>query len=297
VFDADEGGDTGVDRALQIFVGQEVDLAIATLPAGMDPCDLLVKEGPEPFLQALNGAIDALDFKLNRVLAREAAAGIEGQRRAVDAVLGVVALAPELPGQDGAVKQELIVNRIARRLALREETVWARLRELRQRRRSPPRLAGSAAESERKAPAAPREKQLLRVLLAEPRLVGVAAAEVAPAEIEHPGLRHLLEGLYALHAEGRVPDLDGLRARIDNPALAQTALDLQEVGLRHPDRAAWLQGLLTEFRRRRALPEMQHLQSRLHAAADHTEAVELLRRLQERTESLEPGAPAGEPGS
>ena len=37
VFDADAGGDTGVDRALEIFVSQEVDLAVATLPAGTRP--------------------------------------------------------------------------------------------------------------------------------------------------------------------------------------------------------------------------------------------------------------------
>src|SRR5690606_14333115 len=32
VFDADAGGLTGVDRALELFVSQDVDLAIATLP-------------------------------------------------------------------------------------------------------------------------------------------------------------------------------------------------------------------------------------------------------------------------
>src|SRR5436305_13531873 len=71
VFDADEGGDTGVDRALEIFVSQDVELAVATLPAGMDPCDLLVAQGPEPFRQALENAADALGFQLNQVLAAE----------------------------------------------------------------------------------------------------------------------------------------------------------------------------------------------------------------------------------
>src|SRR5262249_24509197 len=49
VFDADAGGSTGVDRALEIFAGHDVDLSIATLPAGLDPCDLLVRQGPEAF--------------------------------------------------------------------------------------------------------------------------------------------------------------------------------------------------------------------------------------------------------
>ena len=66
VFDADAGGDTGVDRALEIFASQDVDLAVATLPAGLDPCDLLVQQGPDAFRTVLDGAVDALEFKLNQ---------------------------------------------------------------------------------------------------------------------------------------------------------------------------------------------------------------------------------------
>src|SRR6202011_6095363 len=75
VFDADAGGVTGVDRALEIFISQEVDLAIATLPAGMDPCDLLVQKGGDAFRQILAGAVDALDFKLRQVLGDDKATG------------------------------------------------------------------------------------------------------------------------------------------------------------------------------------------------------------------------------
>lgn len=139
VFDADEGGDTGVDRALQLFVTHDVDLRIATLPVGLDPCDLLVQQGPEPFRAALTNAVDVLEFKLTRVLTVEANNGTEGRRRAVDAVLGILALAPPLPDQAAAVKQELMVTRIAQRLALKEETVWARLRELRRQETRQPR--------------------------------------------------------------------------------------------------------------------------------------------------------------
>src|SRR5262249_8768294 len=74
VFDADAGGAPGVDRALDLFVGQAVDLRVAPLPEGLDPCDLLVRQGPEPFLAALAGAADVLEFKLNRVWQAEAGA-------------------------------------------------------------------------------------------------------------------------------------------------------------------------------------------------------------------------------
>src|SRR5205085_972233 len=139
--------------------------------------------------------------------------------RAVESVLGVIALAPALPGQAGAVKMQLLVNRIAHRLALKEETVWARLDELRRGRGgaadSRPRPAPSEEEAERKAPAAPEERQLLEVLLAEPDLVLAAKAAVPPEEIAHPGLRALLKGLYDLLEAGERPTLDELRGRLD----------------------------------------------------------------------------------
>jgi hypothetical protein len=169
-------------------------------------------------------------------------------------------------------------------MGLREETIWNRLKEIRGQRRPVNRLASNEPES-RKAPAPPRERQLLQVLLADPGLVRLAAQEIAPTEVEHPGLRQLLEGLYDLEARGERPDLDRLRPMIDNPALAQTALEFQEIGRMHPEQAPWLQGLLAEFRKYRTLAQQQQLQDQLHAANDHTEAVELLRQLQVRTMS------------
>lgn len=287
VFDADAGGETGVDRALEMFASQDVDVAVATLPAGMDPCDLLVEQGPEPLRQALTGAVDALEFKLHRELAREDAASVPGRARAVDAVLGVLALAPEMPGQGGAIKRELMMTRIGQRLGIRDETVWARLHELRAKRSPPPRPPEA---EERKATAPPRERELLQALLVDPGLVAAAAAAVRPEELEHPGLRRLLEGLYALQDEGVRPDADSLLARLDDPRLAAFVEREREVGRDNPDRGAWLGRLLTEFRQQRLLPEKRQIQDRLQSASDHTEAVELLRRLQQQTGDLEPGA-------
>src|SRR5205085_1297627 len=135
------------DRALSIFAGQDVDLAIAALPEGMDPFDLLIARGAEPFVHALTSAIDALEFKLNQVLSRPDSSGVEGKRLAVDAVLSVIAQAPDMPGQAAAMKRELMVTRIAQRLGIKEETVWDRLQEL---RRSVRKSGTSTASSIRK---------------------------------------------------------------------------------------------------------------------------------------------------
>jgi DNA primase len=288
VYDADEGGSTGVDRALELFVREDVELAIAALPDGLDPCDLLVGQGPEPFKAALAGAADALDYKINQILGRSEGQGVDGSRRAVETVLGVLALVPEQAGPAPALRQELVLNRIAQRFGLLTATLRARLDEVRraarQRATDPDRgkveeVAPAARGGSGQADAV--ERELLEVLLADAALVPAAKAEYPVTEVAHPGLRRLLEELYALHEEGLPPDLDALRLRIvDKPRLADFALKAQEVGRQHPDRPGWLRQILRRFHERRAARAAKAVQGQLNAVTNPDEAMQLLRKLQ-----------------
>jgi DNA primase len=294
VFDADEGGASGVDRALEIFVSQDVELSVAVLPEGLDPCDMLVSQGAESFKLALKNAVDALDFKIDLLLRRDDYRGIDGTKRLVDAILGILAMAPEMPGKAGQVKRDLILNRLAHRLGLRLETIWARFGELRENRKKDPSPRTGPAEECRAAepatgsgPAPPLERQLLELVLADPALVPQAAREVQPDELSHPGLRKLLAGLYQLRAAGEPPELDGLRGIIANPALIAWALDHREIGRMIPDRQDWMRKVLDSFRGRREAEGKGLLKDRLHAAADHDAAIDLLRQLQQRQRFLD----------
>lgn len=280
VFDADAGGETGVDRALEVFVSQDLDLRVATLPEGLDPCDLLVAHGPEPFRKALEQSMDVFEYKLQRVWAREASQGLEGQRRASDQMLTILAATP----QERSVKLELMINRIAHRLNLKEETLWRRLRELRERRAEadrPARLDVAAEEPERTAPAAPYERELLELLLADASLVARATAEVPLNELEHPGLRTILDGLYRLHAEGLPADLDHLHSRLDNERLLDWALWSHDQGMLQPDRPSAYAKVLGRFREKRDARRKQELKNQVLATTDHDEAIALLARLKQ----------------
>ncbi|MBA4067873.1 MAG: DNA primase [Isosphaera sp.] len=290
VYDADAGGFGGVDRSLPMFIADDVELAIAVLPDGLDPCDLLVRaDGVDTFRRVLASAVDALDFKLNTLLEREGATTVEGTRRVVEEVLDLMASAPSLQSQAAQVKQELIVTRLAHRLGLRQETVWARLGELKaERRRKEQQAAAKAAPApaaaprEAKAgPAVAAERQLLEIVLADPGLVPRAADAVSPDALTHTGLRRLLAEVYAAHAAGLVPDLDVLRERLaDRPDLFESAQKLQFVGQHMQDRDEWLGRILGRFVELGAEAERKLVREQL-ASATGDEAVELLRRLQE----------------
>ncbi|MBL8866411.1 MAG: DNA primase [Gemmataceae bacterium] len=301
VFDADAGGTTGVDRALEIFVSQDVELAVATLPDGLDPADLLMRDdGEAAFRRALDSAADALDFKLDQLFAKADRSNVEGVRRMLDAILGIIALAPQVPNQAAQLKQELVLTRLAQRLGIELRTVRGRLKELQLERRRrearettretrpfddgpsdpapapPPRTSGAAAIIER---------QLLQILLAEPDLVREAHGKIRPERIAHTGLRRMLVELYALHESGISPELDNLRVRlIDRPDLAAAAMDLQEVGRSISERPIYFHKVVEGFAKVRVDDETRSLKQQLGGAdMDDAAKLDLLRRLQDRT--------------
>ncbi len=303
VYDADAGGMGGVDRALELFVSQDVELAVASLPEGLDPCDLLVSPGGvEIFRLALANAQDALEFKLNILLSKENSQTVEGTTRVVDAILSMMALAPSMPSQAGAVRQELIVSRLAHRLGLRQETVWARLSELKAERRRneqrPGRLVAESMVGDTPAPtpkasaAMAIERQLLEVLLAEPPLVSIAAASIPPEELQHSGLRRMLTDLYALEQDGHTPDLDGLRVRLmDRPDLAEAAMKLEFVGRQMNDRPEWLGRIVKRFAEQETEFAQKAVQTQLAAGSmDDAAALDLLRRLQASAKASPPNS-------
>jgi hypothetical protein len=83
-----------------------------------------------------------------------------------------------------------MVNRIAHRFSVKEETLWSRLAELKKKRDETGesrRIAASPTGNESQpkplseAPVSRWEEDLLRALLASPELVPVAKAEIAPS--------------------------------------------------------------------------------------------------------------------
>ena len=271
VFDSDDAGESATDKSQGLFWAQHnFEIAVCTLPQGLDPFDLLTQPGgAETFKACLKAAKDVHEFKIDSLLKRHSTGTIEGQKHIVDAALSFLALAGN-PSAAAQMKIELAVTRLAHRLGLRQETVWARLGELRNEARQkqaeqarlqpnarPANVSTSAASLAR--PAMPNvpgnpgatpppggkadkaERQLLEILLADPPLVTVARDRVTPASLVHTGLRRMLDELFAIHDAGMPADIDGLRVRLlDRPDLVDAAARLQDVGRGMSERPTWL---------------------------------------------------------
>jgi DNA primase len=67
LLDGDEAGQRRTREILELFVTEQMDLRILTLPDGLDPCDFLMQRSGEELKELVGGAVDALEHKLRVV--------------------------------------------------------------------------------------------------------------------------------------------------------------------------------------------------------------------------------------
>jgi DNA primase len=303
VFDGDEAGETATDKALELFWSQhDIDITVTTLPDGLDPCDLLLTpDGPQIFKDRLAAAQSVLEYKLDGLFRRIPQTTAENIQQIVDRMMSVIAVAPDMLSARHQLRQESAITRIAHRLGLRQETLWARLAELKAERRRAERDAPRPHVVQGRPPANPAalidmpangpklspaelalEKQLLQLLLAEPGLVGTARERVPPDTLRHTGLRRMLSELYTLHTDGQPADMDGLRVRLmDRPELFEAAQKLQDVGHKMNERGEWFGRIVSRFAEMRDESEKRVVKQALATGtADEQGQLDLLRRLQ-----------------
>lgn len=129
VFDGDTAGQKAAERAVDIFMHAEVDVAIAILPEGKDPADLLAEEdGLEQWRQAMDAASSAMDF-LFGLFGRtiNQTDSVTGRQRQASQFISKLA---EL-GLDRVdpVRRSLIVQRLATTLGMQEAVLHDMLLE------------------------------------------------------------------------------------------------------------------------------------------------------------------------
>ncbi len=201
-----------------------------SLPANLDPCDFLLKEGADAFRELVAGAVDPLAFVLERAAARFDFNAIEGSRRAAEWVLGILSRIPATQRIGMDMKLAKSLDSLAHRLGLpvdQLEKTAARAaagggaaagsgatRESRPRMSPPgPTAAGVEPGSAGKAAAPPirprdldpLDRELVEIVLNEPGLVSELVSRVTVASLRDAPLRAILQACYDLHGEGQTP--------------------------------------------------------------------------------------------
>jgi len=259
VLDGDDAGRRRADEILDVILAEPIDVRIARLPSGVDPCDFLLERGRDAFESLLAAAIDPLEYRMEEAVAKLAGrGGDDAVLAAVESVLKPLAAVSErspLSPSQRQLREDQILGRLSRRFGLSREALKDRLHELRSQRGRP---AAPAAADEPAPIAVGRlpawDREVIEVLVGVPESVGLVVREVETADLETAAGRTVLDAARHLHDAGKPVALSGLLLAIDDPALQSllVAIDDGTAGRGALDAAERLHHFEDALRRRSA---------------------------------------------
>lgn len=243
VLDGDDAGRRRADEILDVLLAEPIDVRIARLPSGVDPCEFVLEQGSDAFEALLATAGDPLDYRLDEALARLAPdAGDDAALAAVESVLmamAKVSMQSSVTPSQARLREDQVVGRLSRRFGLSREALRSRMLALRSTpaRRSTTLSArpdrGADAEPTAHAPGIMRklpawDREVIEVLVGVPEGAGLIVREVQAAELETQEGRAVLEAARRLHADGRQIALAGLLLEINDPVVQSLLVAVDE---------------------------------------------------------------------
>lgn len=253
VLDGDEAGQRRANEVLELFVAQNADLRIVTLPEGLDPAEFLLEHGGEAFRDLLETrALDALEHAFltatrNVDLERD----VHAASQALERLVSIVAKAPRLRADspdDARFREEKILQRLAGSFRVPEQVVRERLTALRRagqrreeqrgasaapQRPAPPTPAGARPLSGPAAPPAmldPWVRELLELVVRFPEHLAAIRGAVPQGTIAHVLGGRIYDTCCRLSDQGTRPGFDRLMLEFDEPELQNLLVELDEQG-------------------------------------------------------------------
>jgi len=200
IFDSDTAGIEAANRALEVCLSQRIDIKLASVPEGKDPCDFLLTAGKERFEQLADEAVDVFQFKWNRLMesfGRDET--LAGKKLAIEEFLQTIAIslwAGNLP----AIDRGLIVNRLSNIIGADPKEINA---ELCRRIGRAAKTASYSVENQKVQSTdlgqglfAVAQREVLEVLLNEPKLFEIVKQRISAEVFDVPILRQIADILF-----------------------------------------------------------------------------------------------------
>ena len=279
IFDSDVAGIEAANRALDVCLAQRIDIKLASVPKGKDPCDFILAAGKEGFERLVDEAVDVFQFKWDRL--KEKFAGddtLAGKRAAVDEYLQTIATGMQA-GNIPALDVGLRVNQISRIIGLDGRQINIELnRRVRRAERAasydrPEQAAASADYGQGLLAAAQRE--VLEVLLNEPGLFEAVRGKITAGSFDVPILGQIAAILFEVLEGDGDATLSAVLARTESVELGNCVMDLASAGEQKGNFEMRLAGALGTIERCRS----QRQNGRADRIADEKE---YLRRVREQ---------------
>jgi DNA primase len=296
LFDPDSAGDAAVNRAVELFLSQPVEVTIAALPDGMDPDEFLLKHGAEAFNKILADSADALTFKWKQLTRQfRSSDAITGQQQAVQEYLQTLSAARNSGG--GAIdslRWGAALSRVSRLTDIPVQELNRRFGIGRSGKRGPGKPAAQVAATDQpttNAPVPPLQARqraegfILGLLLIEPQRWDDVQQHIGPTDFTDEGIRSIAE-IFWRHQQDEGPPVFNEFLGLLDETMKSAAVALADGASDAEDAAVFLAGsmqhLLDDHRREEGRKLIAHLRKTSDSSpAGVEDDMETIRRLQE----------------
>jgi DNA primase len=286
VFDSDTAGMEAANRALEVCVSQRLDIKLASVPQGKDPCDFLLNAGKKRFEELLDDAVDVFKFKWDRLMdSFDSGDTLIDHKAAIEEFLQAIATAV-WAGKVPAIDRGLIVNRLSKIIGTETKHINAELAKRISRVARTASYSDTNAVQNKNTPSRPldmgrglyatAQREVLEVLLNEPALFDSVNKQITPQDFDVPILGQIAEIVF--ESLGAAPDtsLKEILAKAESVEAGSAIVELARIGEEKANFSSRLAGALDAMNRL----TRQRKMGRIKAADDQTK---FLRRFSENT--------------
>ena len=285
LFDSDTAGIEASNRALEICLTQPIDIKIAFVPEGKDPCDFLIAAGREKFQKLIDDAVDVFEFKWNRLTKSFSDnQTLVDHKAATEEFLHAIATSLQ-SGKLAAIEKGLIVNRLSKIIGLDSREISA---ELSRRIRRAGKNAVYKAENQKVASinlgeglSAMAQREILEVLLNKPALFDTVKQKITVESFDVPILSQISTILFNTLSNDANASLAGILANAESVEISKALVELADAGEEKGN---------FEFRLTAAVDVMQRHQSqkKKSAVTSGKDETQFLRSVYENTGKQNP---------
>ncbi len=275
MFDSDAAGQKASERGLDLLLSENVDIFIAELPPGMDPDDVVVKEGPDRLRACLEKPREIFGFLMDALARKHGTETPAAKARIVEDMLERLNQIPD------PVKQEILVQQLAAKFGIEERSLRGKLARKREGDVEPAPVPVTTAAAMKTPPVLEKAgRELLACAIADKALAARVRQEFPVDRYPSEVLRRIATVAYGMIQQSGEINPGDLVALLQDAAAMEVAADIVNLEIDPAKAEGCAQGCMLTLGLAEAKSEYHGIRGRLNEASDE-EQREKLRKFME----------------
>jgi DNA primase len=229
IYDPDKAGEMATIRTLDIFIEEEMNVKVVSLPQGFDPDLFVRKYGIAAFKEKVKHAENLFDYKLRVLKSRRDFKAIEGRAMIAAEIL------PTINKFKNAVLKSGYIKKLSEELDVSEDALWQEIRKIKEDK---PYAATLEAAPKKPANINATEKTLIKLMLEKTEFVSRVKGILEPNDFQDQRISRIISAMFDLLAQGKEIESNKLINYLGDEGISQVLCEsaFMEVPLENRER-------------------------------------------------------------